>query len=137
MSGFGLAPFGISTFGLPAAALPGESVSPLGSSRLIDKFGRYVLNSEGGFATMDDLHQRIVLLLAYNFTMPALVGEDFSTTIGKRVRVALAPLIQGREPRMVLKRVEADWAAGSSRVLVTFYDPRANTTETITVNPTA
>ncbi|MBU0572033.1 MAG: hypothetical protein KKG95_08180 [Candidatus Omnitrophica bacterium] len=131
---FGVGPYGVGPYGLPLAILPGELTAPIHSSRYIDKDGRYIIDAETGeFAPMDDVHQRIYLLLAYNFEMPKLVGKDFDNDLKSRVRTALILLTQPPEPAIRLETMEARWEAGNTYLHVTFYNYQSGLTEDIEV----
>ena len=120
---FGTGPFGLSPYGLAEAATEGELRGELHTSRAIDKFGRYEFDDEtSSFKGMGDVHQRIFLLMSFEFKMPELKGRDFDSDISNRVRAALAPLTAGKDPVIRIKSVEPSWNQGSVNVIVKFHD---------------
>lgn len=93
------------------------------SSRAIDPMtGQYVVNAAGNFEAMPDLHQRVVLLIAYNVRVPRLIGPSFRATIAAEVRRALRPLTHSRPPQAVIKSIAVEPATGGSLIFVTFAD---------------
>ncbi len=99
MIGFGSTPFGGAPFGAPALDVSAPPVNRLTSSRGIDGMSRkYVINDEGGFVAMDDVAQRVMLLLAFGVTQPATITPESKAALATQIRAALAVLTVGREP---------------------------------------
>lgn len=96
--GFGTGPFGAGPFGRPLLATTDEVRSSLSSSRLIDGVSKsYVVNDEGGFAAMDDVAQRVLLLLAFGMgEEPKLIDATYPETMRARIAAVLAPLVRER-----------------------------------------
>ena len=96
-------------------SLPSPEQSVLTSSRKIDFLTRkYVLTSVGGFEAMDDIGQRVVLLVSFaQGTRPPSIDERSLKETEYAIREALKPMIRGPEPEIRLLSVStARVAAG-------------------------
>src|SRR3990172_5916963 len=100
MAGFGVGPYGLMPFGTVTEAYEEQLPTNISSSRRIDfTTGRYELDdASGGFDHMDDVYQRIGLLLAYAATKPGLIGESFEAKREQHIRNALHPLTNSKPP---------------------------------------
>lgn len=95
----------------------------LASSRKIDfRTGRYVLDADGNFEEMPDLHQRVGLLIAYGVKEPERIGPSFAAEVAAQIRNALRPLTDTRPPQARIKRIEVSTVPGNSYRLVEFVD---------------
>lgn len=109
MSGFGADPFGGGPFGAPYPPPANEASGALASSRLIDGDSRrYVVTDEGGFDSMDDVAQRVMLLLAYGVTMPRFITPETRASVAAQIRAALSTLTSGREPTISILSLSVD-----------------------------
>jgi hypothetical protein len=115
--GAGAAASGLPLLPYPSPAAPVANVS----SRQIT-LGAQVLDADGNFASMPDLHQRVMLLVAYGVTEPAVIGNDFAAEMTAQIRNALRPLTDVRPPAAKIERIEVTTAPGASYRLVVFQD---------------
>lgn len=132
--GLGQGPFGVSPLGTPAAALPAEDPTTLSSSRAIDvTTQRYVLDDAGGFDAMDDVGQRIYLLLAFGLgPTPKLIDERFSGTMRAMVLRALEPVTVGADAQASIDDVVVVRPrGGTTRVLVAYTNLVTNSKRTV------
>jgi hypothetical protein len=114
----GSGPYGAGT---PPSSESTEPAVALASSRKIDfRTGRYVLDANGNFEEMPDLHQRVGLLIAYGVKEPEILGPTFKAELEAQIRSALKPLTEARPPEAVIKRIEISTAAGNSYCLIAF-----------------
>lgn len=117
---FGTGPYGAGT---PPSSEEVERRTTLASSRKIDfRTGRYVLDADGNFDEMPDLHQRVGLLIAYGVKEPDRIGPSFAAELEAQIRKALRPLTDTKPPEAVIKRIEISMTAGNSYRLVEFVD---------------
>jgi hypothetical protein len=117
------------------STLPAPARSDLSSSRKID-FARkdYVLNDEGGFEPMNDITQRVVLLVSFAIKPRKFVTPRDLNGQKDDVRKALSILTSGSEPSIKLIDVTADAAgAGRTKTVVAFQNLLTNTKQTVTV----
>jgi hypothetical protein len=115
VSGFGSIKFGGVPFGAPALVVTASPANELSSSRGIDGTSdKYVLNDAGGFVAMDDVAQRVQLLLAFGVRRPAMITPETKARLESDIRAALAVLTTGREPtiKIVSLAIEDDGRDG-------------------------
>lgn len=100
---FGVLQFGAGPFGsvLPAfgpGGLPPEAPASISSSRAINFQTRdYVLDARGGFAPMDDVAQRVMLLVSFAApSRPMTLDPTSMRREQQRIRDALSPMSSGR-----------------------------------------
>ncbi len=107
MSGFGLKSFGLSPYGTPTVDDESSSLPDLSSSKNYNgKTRDYQIAADGGFSYMDDVYQRVILLVAFGTQhIPPLRSADFGSKIDSSIRNALKPLTTGKPPAIRLKRV--------------------------------
>lgn len=94
-SAMGVGPFGVVTAGyaVPEAA-NAKPPTTLTSSRRIDFVTqRYVTNSAGGFDGMDDIGQRVVLLVSGAVRVPPKITPRAISSIREAVIAALSDMI--------------------------------------------
>lgn len=116
----GTGPYGAGT---PPSDEEAEPRTTLVSSRKIDfRTGRYVLDRDGNFEEMPDLHQRVGLLIAYGVKEPDRIGPSFTAELEAQIRRALRPLTETKPPEVVIKRIKISTAPGNSYRLVEFVD---------------
>jgi hypothetical protein len=89
---------------------------------MIDENGRYVLDSDGNYVGMPDLHQRVRLLIAYGVKEPELIGPSFERELAAQVRRALRPLTATRPPQAIIESIDISTVPGNSYRLVKFRD---------------
>lgn len=94
-SAMGFGPFGVAVMGyaVPEAA-NAKPPTTLTSSRRIDFVSqRYVVSSQGGFEGMDDVGQRVVLLVSGAVKVPKKITPRAVSSIQESVRAALDSMI--------------------------------------------
>lgn len=129
---YGTGPFGIGRFGIPAADLPAEDPADLSSSRNMDHKSRtYVLDGNGGFASEDDIHQRIALLLDFNTVEPVFIGANFETEIRDSVIDALVSLTSGANPEIEIKSVAVERGPSGNTYRKIVFKKLATNTESV------
>ncbi len=132
--GFGAGPFGGVPLGQTAAALPAEDPTTLTSSRAIDATTqRYVLDDEGGFEAMDDVGQRVLLLLSFELgPTPKLIDSRFDGSVRNAVVRALRPVTEGADPQAKLVGVTVVRPrGGATRVVVEYLNLTTNSKRTV------
>lgn len=129
---FGVGPYGIGTLGVPSLTPVPEVLADLSSSRKIDgKTKKYVIDGNGGFSHMDDIHQRILLLIAFNVTEPEFLDNSFPHTMEQQIRNALKPLTDGTEPEIGITLIQITTDRDSSDRYVRFKKFATNTDEVV------
>ncbi len=132
--GFGAGPFGGVPLGQTAAALPAEDPTTLTSSRAIDvTTQRYELDDEGGFDAMDDVAQRVFLLLCFELgPTPKFIDSRFDGAVRNAVVRALRPVTEGADPQAKLERVTVErQRPGGTRVMVEYLNLTTNSKRTV------
>jgi hypothetical protein len=135
MAGFGRR-FGSGPYGGPLPVPASENPRPLVSSRSLIAGARgdvYELDGEGGDVGMDDVAQRVRLLLAFEAgpRAPNTTPRELAARAG-RLRAALAPLSSGPAPAIVIEDVKVErTSAGHVRESVTFRRTDTNTRQTV------
>jgi hypothetical protein len=131
---FGTAPFGAAPFGIPSPPTSANTISTLSSSRLVDaKTRRYVVNDEGGFEAMDDVAQRVLMLVAFNVAIPKFVTPRDQQAQRQRILEALSPMTTGPEPQIDKVRVDVeDDGKQTSWIVVTYRNLLTKTMQTVT-----
>lgn len=122
MAGFGVGPYGLMPFGTVTEPYDEQLPTNISSSRRIDfTTGRYELDdASGGFDHMDDVYQRIGLLLAYATPKPGLIGESFEAERELQIREALRPLTHSRPQLIRITSIVTTTSGGSSQTAVRF-----------------
>jgi hypothetical protein len=130
--GFGSQPYGSSPYGAPPAEQPGEHPVPLITSRLIDARGRYVIDDEGAFAAMDDVAQRVLLLIAFRAgPKPKIIDDRAISARQAQIRAALQILTKGPSPVIEIKEIIVERSApGKLKESVKYRRLVTNTIET-------
>jgi hypothetical protein len=102
----GSGPFGAPPFGGSADTAGSDTLAELSSSRKIDARGRYVLDADGGFESMDDVAQRVLLAVCFAARdLPKIVSPQAFALGEARIKNALKPLTGGEDPAVKLERV--------------------------------
>lgn len=129
MAGFGIAPYGLSRYGYPADEPETLAPAKVGSAVKIDaKTRRYVIADDGGFEAMDATAQRVLLLvcMAIGKETPFITPQG-NAEMEQRIRDALAPLTDTRDPDIDLETVEITNDRDTSNRLVRFKNLRTGT----------
>lgn len=131
---FGAGPFGsvVPTFG--PGGLPAEQPANLSSSRAIDwQRGDYVLDARGGYEPMDDVAQRVMMLVAFAAPKrPAIIDGPAMSREKARIREALSPLSNGRDRAIEVLAVDVtNPEPGVMRRSVTYRSLLTGTTNTV------
>lgn len=118
-----------------ATSLPSPGASTLTSSRKIDFVQRrYVTDDDGGFEAMDDVAQRVLLLVCFSVTPQKFISTQALAAAAQDIRDALKPLTTGPEPEIEIAEVVAErTSAGSTRHAVSFRVLRTGTQQTVEV----
>ncbi len=115
------------------ATLPAPERASLRSSRKIDFVRkRYVLDDDDAFEAMDDVAQRVVLLIAFNTKRPRFITPQTMSEYRDSITKALAVLTGGPEP--VAGNLKVSVTTGSPGTLntaLTYTNLRTNTRTTI------
>lgn len=131
-SAMGVGPFGVVTAGyaVPEAA-NAKPPTTLTSSRRIDFVTqRYVHNSAGGFEGMDDIGQRVVLLVSGAVRVPPKITPRAISSIQEAVRAALDNIVNV-ERAITLDQVDVvSERAGQLAARVTFTNLKTSTKQT-------
>ena len=131
-SAMGVGPFGVVTAGyaVPEAA-NAKPPTTLTSSRRIDFVTqRYVTNSAGGFEGMDDIGQRVVLLVSGAVRVPPKITPRAISSIQEAVRAALDNIVNV-ERAITLDQVDVvSERAGQLAARVTFTNLKTRTKQT-------
>lgn len=131
-SAMGVGPFGVVTAGyaVPEAA-NAKPPTTLTSSRRIDFVTqRYVTNSAGGFEGMDDIGQRVVLLVSGAVRVPPKITPRAISSIQEAVRAALDNIVNV-ERAITLDQVDVvSERAGQLAARVTFTNLKTSTKQT-------
>lgn len=131
----GSGPFGVITLGIEPAATADLVPTKLSSSRKLDfATGRYIADADGGVEGMDDVGQRVSLVVAYaaqTQQLPTNLDARFDGQLRSRIRADLAEA--GLIPNDIeLITVEASRKrAGQAQLLVVFMNKRTNTRQTV------
>lgn len=103
---YGTGPLGFTPLGLPAGGPLTLTRAPLTSSRKIDGVTkRYVTTAAGGFEGMDDVAQRVLLLLSFADTEIGVITPQTMRAQEQKFRDALAPLTNQRAPTIKILEV--------------------------------
>lgn len=134
MSGLGSHPFGNGPFGQPPPVPSAEVLPTLSSSRLVDGVSsRYVPTTDGDFEPMDGTAQRVLLLIAFADTYSPIITPQGKADQAARIRRALRPLTEGREPAIDRLTVEVtDDGKAETLKTVTYRNRLTNTIQTVT-----
>lgn len=126
----------------PYGAIAGTVVTPptmtarakLHSSRKIDpRTMRYVNADDGGFEPMDDVAQRVLLLLAFVVQPNGRIDPKQANKTKQDIRNALAPLTAQPEPAIRIDKIEVtDDGRVTSNVFVGYTNLLTNTQTTVT-----
>lgn len=131
-SAMGVGPFGVVTAGyaVPEAA-NAKPPTTLTSSRRIDFVTqRYVHNGAGGFEGMDDIGQRVVLLVSGAVRVPPKITPRAISSIQEAVRAALDNIVNV-ERAITLDQVDVvSERAGQLAARVTFTNLKTSTKQT-------
>lgn len=121
MGSYGSGPYG---YRAAADALPVEAAElPVvnASSRRLDGKTKLVsFDDDGNAEAMDDVAQRVLLLVSYQLQMPPVVGRDFGPLLEQRIRKALAPLLARPAPAIQLHTVAVTRDASTTYVEVRY-----------------
>jgi hypothetical protein len=135
MSGFGTGPYGLASLGLPADEPETLAPAKIGNARKIDgKTRRYVVAADGGFEAMDETAQRVLLLvsLAVGKEPPFLTPQG-NAEMEQRIRTALAPLLDTRDPDIDLEEVDCSTGPDNvARRYVRYRNLRTGTRQYVT-----
>ena len=128
---FGSGPYGVIGMGVPAPDVASPNVSELSSSRELNAEGRYELNDEGGFKAMDDVTQRVLILVsrATNPRPPIISGPELER-MKERIRSGLSPLLSVADPDIKLRSIDVRSDRGRVFIDVNYRDLRTNTVQT-------
>jgi len=129
MAGFGLGPYGLSPLGFPTDDPVQLAPAKVGDAVKFDPVTRrYVIAADGGFEPMDSTAQRVVLLvsLAIGKETPFLTPQG-DAEMEQRIRDALAPLTDTRDPDIEIDTIEITSVAGTSRRLIKYKNLRTGT----------
>ena len=131
-SAMGVGPFGVVTAGYAVPeAVNAKPPTTLTSSRRIDFVTqRYVTNSAGGFDGMDDIGQRVVLLVSGAVRVPPKITPRAISSIQEAVRAALDNIVNV-ERAITLDQVDVvSERAGQLAARVTFTNLKTRTKQT-------
>lgn len=131
-SAMGVGPFGVVTAGYAVPeAVNAKPPTTLTSSRRIDFVTqRYVTNSAGGFEGMDDIGQRVVLLVSGAVRVPPKITPRAISSIREAVRAALDNIVNV-ERAITLDQVDVvSERAGQLAARVTFTNLKTSTKQT-------
>lgn len=131
-SAMGVGPFGVVTAGYAVPeATNAKPPTTLTSSRRIDFVTqRYVHNSAGGFEGMDDIGQRVVLLVSGAVRVPPKITPRAISSIQEAVRAALDNIVNV-ERAITLDQVDVvSERAGQLAARVTFTNLKTSTKQT-------
>lgn len=96
--GFGIGPFGLTPFGIPPEQFNATPPTVLVSSRAVNLVeGGYEFDANGNFEGMDDVGQRIVLLVK-TAVLPELQTVGFEEAARAEILRVLDPVIGGTNP---------------------------------------
>lgn len=104
---YGTGAYGSFGAGLPIPGASTDNRPTIVSSRRIDpKKKDYVFEDDGtgNYDGMDDIYQRVILLVAFELKHPKLIGVDYEADMTQRIRKALLPLV--REKSIKIKSIE-------------------------------
>lgn len=130
--GYGQGPYG-TTDGTPPS-LPAQVPTSLSSSRQIDGVTRrYVQDTHGGFAAMDDVAQRVLLLVSFAELNATVITPQTLNDQANAIRAALVPLLDVKTPAISLIAVDVTRSAsGTMTKAVTYKNLLTDTQTTIT-----
>lgn len=130
---FGTGPYGLGSLGVALPLADEEQTRTLVTSRRIDFVnGLFEADSDGNPEGMNDIHQRIGILLS-QATWPATVGNDFAAAVGAEVRYRLQPLLQPPVPDITITAVVVTTQVNGGRVRVDFQNNLLNVPDSVTV----
>lgn len=129
MPGFGTSPYGLSRYGLPADEPETLAPAKVGSAVKIDpKTRRYVVADDGGLEAMDGTAQRVLLLVCLAIGKePKFLTPQTDSEMEQRVRAALVPLTDTRDPDIEIDAIQITSEKGTSYRLVKYKNLRTNT----------
>lgn len=132
--GYGTGPFG-SALGIYPPPPGPEQPSDISSSRAIDGEKKtYVLNAQGGFASMNDTDQRVLLTLCFaDVDTPFITPQDFRTQeLNIRNALAAAGLTDIRSPAIQILRLSVGrGGSGTTEKILKYKNLLTNTEQTI------
>jgi hypothetical protein len=118
----------------PYAHLGAPADAPLYSSRLLNASGQYITRDDGGFEPMDDVDQRVQLLVAFAAKRSAKLTARDLNTMRDDVIKALEVMSLARPPEIADVVVTAEQAGPStSRIKVTFTNLSTSAQQTVSV----
>lgn len=96
---FGTGPWGTDGYGIPLPPPPGPNESSLTTSRAIDAAtGRYLCDAAGNFLPMDDVSQRVLLLVSFASVASPFITATALSDQKAAITKALEPLTKGTTP---------------------------------------
>lgn len=131
---YGTGPYGTAPFGGVVPTNNPEGIAALSSSRGYDGVTRrYVIATDGGFAPMDDVAQRVLLLLAFGVPAQRIITPQDNAASAANIRRALEPLTRGSQPTIrIVELVVTDGGGGRLSRSLTYKNLLAGTQQTIT-----
>lgn len=132
----GTGPFGVIAMGIEPAATADLVPAKLSSSRKLDfATGRYIVDADGGIEGMDDVGQRVSLVVAYaaqTQQLPTNLDARFDGELRSRIRADLAAAMLIPDDIELLTVEAARQRPGQAQLLVVYMNKRTNTRRTAT-----
>ncbi len=95
----------------------------------------YVENSDGGFESMPDTAQRVLMLVALGVDEAPIIDSRYQAIMGARIRKELEILTRGPEPAIqLIDVVVGDNKKSSTTKTIVFRDLKSGTTQTVQAN---
>lgn len=115
ISGFGTGPFASTPVGSGATVPESETRSSLSSSRKINGITkRYVTNDEGGFESMDDIQQTVLLRIAFAEKQSPFNAPADHAKMKTDIRNALADMAAKPDPLIQIKSIDVTDGGGGT-----------------------
>ncbi len=111
---YGTGPYGAAQFGGVIPTTNPEGTASLSSSRGYDGITRrYIIAADGGFEPMDDIAQRVLLLIAFGVPAQKIITPQENAGTAAAIRRVLEPLTKGSRPTIrITELVVADKGGG-------------------------
>lgn len=130
---FGTGPYGLGSLGVALPLPDEEAATTLVTSRKIDFVnGLFVGDGEGNPDGMNDIHQRIGILLS-QAKWPGTIGNDFAASVEAEIRYRLQPLLQPPTPDITIMAVVVETRVNSGRIRVDFQNNLLNVPDSVTI----
>jgi hypothetical protein len=131
--GYGSGPFGGAPLGTTSLPPEDETFAALSSSRKIDFVTkRYVTNEDGGFDPMDDVAQRVMLIISFAVKEQKVITAQDNADTAARIRAALGVLTKGPTPTIkVIDLAVTDNGKASTLKSLTYKNMLTGTQQTL------